>query len=158
RVLGMIFEKPSLRTRVSFEAGMAPMGGTTIFLPSNDTGLGTPEAVPDRARTLGQYGDAVVLRGHKHQTLQAVAPRAAPPVINGLSDAAHPCQALGDLLTLQELFGDLAGRTVAFVGDGNNVARSLAVGCRLLGVRFVLASPDGYGFDDTFVQAYRGRF
>src|SRR5262249_26032776 len=104
RVLGMIFEKPSLRTRVSFEAGRAQMGGTAIFLPSNDTGLGTREAVPDCARTMGQYVDAVVLRVYKHQTVETFARHAACPVINGLSDAAHPCQALGDLLTLQELF------------------------------------------------------
>jgi ornithine carbamoyltransferase len=152
RVLGMIFEKPSLRTRVSFEAGMAQMGGASIFLSGQDTGLGTREALPDCARTLGQYADAIVLRVFKHATVETFAKFAGVPVINGLSDIAHPCQALGDLLTMQEVFPELSGRTVVFVGDGNNVARSLAVGCGLLGMRFVLASPDGYGFDDAFVQ------
>jgi ornithine carbamoyltransferase len=158
RVLGMIFEKPSLRTRVSFETGMAQMGGTTVFLPSQETGMGTRESLPDFARTMSQYVDAVVLRVFKHQTVETFARYGSCPVINGLSDAAHPCQALGDLLTLQEYFPELTGRTLAFVGDGNNVARSLAVACGLLGVRFVLAAPKGYGFDDTFLQSFHQRF
>jgi ornithine carbamoyltransferase len=155
RVLGLVFEKPSLRTRVSFQAAVAQLGGSSIFLPSSETGLGTRETVPDFARTISQYVDAVVLRTFRHQTVETFARYAACPVINGLSDTCHPCQALGDLLTLQEVFRDVAGRTLVFVGDGNNVARSLAVGCGKLGVRFVLAAPDGYGFDEPFLRTYR---
>jgi ornithine carbamoyltransferase len=97
----------------------------------------------------------VVLRTFRHETVEAFAAHSTCPVINGLSDQAHPCQALADLLTLRELFGTVAGRTVVFVGDGNNVARSLAIGCGKLGLRFVLASPDGYAFDEPFLQDYR---
>jgi ornithine carbamoyltransferase len=155
RVLGMVFEKPSLRTRVSFQTAIAQLGGASVFLPSSETGLGTRETVPDFARTISQYVDAVVLRTFSHQTVETFAKYATCPVINGLSDYFHPCQALGDLLTLQEVFRDLGGRTLVFVGDGNNVARSLAVGCGKLGVRFVLAAPDGYGFDEPFLRVYR---
>jgi ornithine carbamoyltransferase len=155
RVLGMIFEKPSLRTRVSFEAAMAQLGGATVFLNGKEAGLGSRESVPDFARTISQYVDAVVLRTFEHSTIETFAAHSACPVINGLSDYYHPCQALGDLLTMQEVFGDLSGRIVVFVGDGNNVARSLAVACGKLGVRFILAAPDGYGFDEPFLQTYR---
>jgi ornithine carbamoyltransferase len=154
RVLGMVFEKPSLRTRVSFQTAIAQLGGSSVFLPSSETGLGTRETVPDFARTISQYVDAVVLRTFSHQTVETFAQYATCPVINGLSDYHHPCQALGDLLTLKEVFGDLDGLTLVFVGDGNNVARSLAVGCGKLGVRFVLAAPDGYGFDEPFLRTY----
>jgi ornithine carbamoyltransferase len=159
RVLGLIFEKPSLRTRASFEAAMAQMGGSSIFLSANDGQLGKRDSVPDFARTLSQYVDAVVLRTYSHRTIQEFAAHSSIPVINGLSDASHPCQVLGDLLTMQELFGDqLQGRTLVFVGDGNNVARSMAVGCAILGMRFVLAAPDGYRFDDAFVQTLQERY
>lgn len=157
RVLGMIFEKPSLRTRVSFQTAIAQLGGSSVFLQGNEVGLGQRETVPDFARVMSQYVDAVVLRTFSHATVEAFAAHATCPVINGLSDYYHPCQALGDLLTVQELFGTVAGRTVAFVGDGNNVARSLAIGCAKLGVRFVLAAPAGYGFGDWFLQLYRQR-
>ena len=157
RVLGMVFEKPSLRTRVSFQTAIAQLGGSSVFLPSSETGLGTRETVPDFARTISQYVDAVVLRTFSHQTVETFARYATCPVINGLSDYYHPCQALGDLLTLKEVFGELSGRTLVFVGDGNNVARSLAVGCGKLGVRFVLAAPDGYGFDGGFLRDFRRR-
>jgi ornithine carbamoyltransferase len=155
RVLGMVFEKPSLRTRVSFQTAIAQLGGSSVFLPSSETGLGTRETVPDFARTISQYVDAVVLRTFSHHTVETFARYATCPVINGLSDYFHPCQALGDLLTLREVFGDPAGLTRVFVGDGNNVARSLAVGCGKLGARFVLAAPDGYGFDEPFLRVYR---
>jgi ornithine carbamoyltransferase len=155
RVLGMIFEKPSLRTRASFEAAMAQMGGTTIFLSPSDGRLGQRESVPDFARTLSQYVDVVVLRTYRHETVEEFAAHSSVPVINGLSDRYHPCQALGDLLTMQEAFGGLRGRTLVFVGDGNNVARSVAMGCGMLGIRFVLAAPSGYGFDEPFLQSYR---
>jgi ornithine carbamoyltransferase len=155
RVLGMLFEKPSLRTRASFQTAMAQLGGSAIFLPGNETGLGSRESVPDFARTLSEYVDAMVLRTFRHQTIETYAAHSSVPVINGLSDYAHPCQALGDLLTMREVFHDLRGRTLVFVGDGNNVARSLALACGKLGARFILASPEGYGFDESFLQTYR---
>jgi ornithine carbamoyltransferase len=157
RVLGLIFEKPSLRTRVSFQTAMAQLGGSSVFLAGSEAGLGSRESVPDFARTLSEYVDAVVLRTFSHHTVETFAQYAGCPVINGLSDYYHPCQALGDLLTMQELFGEVAGRTLVFVGDGNNVARSLAIGCGKLGVRFILAAPAGYGFDEPFLQTLRQR-
>jgi ornithine carbamoyltransferase len=157
RVLGMIFEKPSLRTRVSFESGMAQLGGKSIFLNSTDGAIGVRESVADYARTMSGYVDACVLRVFKHATVEEFAAHSRVPVINGLSDHSHPCQALADLLTLREVFGSIRGRTLVFVGDGNNVARSLAVGCGKLGARFILASPDGYGFDGPFLNEYRQR-
>src|SRR5262245_2002328 len=155
RVIGLVFEKPSLRTRVSFEAGIAQLGGRSVFMGGSEVGLGLRESVPDIARTSSQYVDGVVLRTFSHATIETFAANAGCPVIIGLSDYSHPCQALGDLLTMQELFGDLKGRTVVFVGDGNNVARSLAIGCGKLGVRFILAAPAGYGFDEKFLKTYR---
>jgi ornithine carbamoyltransferase len=157
RVLGMVFEKPSLRTRVSFEAAMAQMGGGSTFLTPADGALGQRESVPDFARTLSQYVDAAVLRVFRHETVAEFAAHASVPVINGLSDRAHPCQALGDLLTVREVFGSVRGRTLVFVGDGNNVAKSVAACCGQLGARFVLAAPPGYGFDDAFLGEYRRR-
>lgn len=157
RVLGMIFEKPSLRTRVSFETAMAQLGGSSVFLGGKDCGMGTRETIPDFARVMSQYVDAVVLRVYQHATVVEFARHSTCPVINGLSDYNHPCQALGDLLTMRELFGSVAGRTLVFVGDGNNVARSLAVGCGKLGARFILASPDGYGFDEAFLKDYAAK-
>jgi ornithine carbamoyltransferase len=157
RVLGLIFEKPSLRTRVSFQTAMAQLGGASVFLSGNEVGLGSRETVADFARVMSQYVDVVVLRTFSHNTVAEFAAHATCPVINGLSDYHHPCQALADLLTMQEVFGKIAGRTLVFVGDGNNVARSLAVCCGKLGVRFVLASPDGYGFDTPFLDTYRQR-
>jgi ornithine carbamoyltransferase len=155
RVLGMIFEKPSLRTRASFEAAMAQLGGTTIFLSASDGPIGERESVADFARVLNHYVDIVVLRTFKHSTIEEFAAHAKVPVINGLSDLCHPCQVLGDMLTIQEHFpGGIRGKTLVFVGDGNNVARSLALGCGKLGARFILAAPEGYRFDRSFVQTY----
>ncbi len=131
---------------------MAQLGGTSLFLSSKELGVGSRESVPDCARTISQYVDAIVLRTFSHATVEAFAAHSSCPVINGLSDRHHPCQALADLFTMQETFGELAGRTLVFVGDGNNVARSLAVCCAKLGVRFVLSSPDGYRFDGAFVE------
>jgi ornithine carbamoyltransferase len=157
RVLGMVFEKPSLRTRASFEAAMTHLGGSSIFLSASDGPLGERESVPDFARTLSRYVDAVALRTFRQSTVEEFARHSRVPVINGLSDLHHPCQALGDLLTMQELFGEVRGRTLVFVGDGNNVARSMAMGCGLLGARFVLSAPEGYGFDEGFLRAYRAQ-
>jgi ornithine carbamoyltransferase len=156
RVLGMIFEKPSLRTRASFESAMAQLGGTSIFLSASDGPIGQRESVADFARTLTHYVDAVVLRTFKHDTIEEFAAHAKVPVINGLSDLCHPCQVLGDLLTIQEHFDSgIRGKTLVFVGDGNNVARSLALGCGKLGARFILAAPEGYRFDPSFLQTFQ---
>jgi ornithine carbamoyltransferase len=155
KVLGLVFEKPSLRTRVSFEAAMAHLGGASIYTAGNDVGLGKRESVADVARVMSEYVDGVVLRTFSHAVVEEFAAHATIPVINGLSDYYHPCQALADLFTVYEVFGSVAGKTVAFIGDGNNVARSLAICCAKLNVRFILAAPDGYGFDDAFLQVYR---
>jgi ornithine carbamoyltransferase len=156
RVVGLLFEKPSLRTRVSFQAAVAQLGGASLFLNGSEVGLGSRESLPDVARTLSEYVDAMVLRTYAHETIEGFARYATCPVINGLSDYYHPCQALADLFTVHEVFGELKGRTLVFVGDGNNVARSVALCCGKLGVRFILASPPGYGFDEPFLQTYRG--
>lgn len=154
RVLGLVFEKPSLRTRVSFQTAMAQLGGASVFLSGSDVGLGSRESVPDFARTMSQYVDAVVLRTFSHDTVVDFAKHSTCPVINGLSNYYHPCQALADLFTVQEVFGDLAGRSLVFVGDGNNVARSLAICCGKLGVAFTLAAPKEYGFDEHFLKSF----
>lgn len=154
RVMGLIFEKPSLRTRCSFEAGMIHLGGGTMFLGS-DVGFGSRESMADFGRVIGQFVDCIVVRAFKHSTVAELAQHCTAPVINGLTDLAHPCQALADLFTIKELFGLLHGRTVAFVGDGNNVSRSLAEACGMLGMKFVLACPKNYSFDDTFVAHLR---
>lgn len=156
-VLGLVFEKPSLRTRGSFEGAMAQLGGASIFLPPSETGFGSRESIPDFARAMSQYVDAVVLRTFRHETVEVFAKYSSCPVINGLSDYSHPCQALADVLTLQELFGSVAGRTVVFVGDGNNVARSLAACCGKLDARFILSAPEGYEFDAEFLDLVRQR-
>jgi ornithine carbamoyltransferase len=152
RVMGMLFEKQSLRTRVSFEAGMAHLGGTSLFL-GHDVGWGKRESIADFASVLGQYVDVIVCRANSHAKVEQLAEYSGCPVINGLTDKAHPCQALADLFTLEEHFGHLAGRKMAFVGDSNNVAASLAVCCGKLGMEFAIASPRGYQFDEAFLAA-----
>ena len=147
RVMALLFEKPSLRTRVSFEAGMAHLGGSSVFLGA-DAGFGRRETIADFARTLDKFADVIVIRANRHQTAVDLAAHAACPVINGLTDFGHPCQALADLHTLRELAGKLAGQTLAWIGDANNVARSLALGCGKLGVRMIMATPEGYRFDE----------
>jgi len=158
KVVALVFEKPSLRTRVSFEAGVAQLGGTSLYLAGNDVGLGWRESLADIARTMNHYVDAIVLRVFKHETLAGLAAHAKVPIINGLSDKAHPCQALADLLTIREAFGTAKGKRVAFIGDGNNVSRSLAVGCALAGASFVLAGPKGYCFDAAFLAEHQKKF
>jgi len=151
KVLALIFEKPSLRTRVSFEAGMAQLGGAAIYLTEADIGLGTREPVNDVARVVGRMCDAIVARTFSHETVRELAEFSAAPVINALTDYSHPCQAMADAMTAMEIFGDLAGMKVAFIGDGNNVARSLAMLCAKLGADFVLACPEGYELEREFV-------
>jgi len=150
RVLGMVFEKPSLRTRVSFEAAMVHLGGAAVFLGAEAGFSSSRESVADFGRVLSEYVDVIVCRSKAHETIQSLAAVSSVPVINGLSDYCHPCQAFADLYTLRAHVGRLAGLTLTFVGDGNNVARSLAVVCGLLGMRFVLAAPAGFQFDDRF--------
>ena len=156
KTVALIFEKPSLRTRVSFEAGTAQLGGTSIFLPGNEAGLGWRETHADIAKTLSRYIDCMVLRVFQQSTVEQMAQYGSVPVINGLSDRAHPCQALADLLTVRETFGSIEGKTILFVGDGNNVAMSLALACAKLGCNFQLVCPEGYEFDEHFEAAYRG--
>jgi len=155
RQVALIFEKPSMRTRVSFESAVTQLGGASLFLSAQDVGLGWRESVADFARSMSHYVDAMVLRVFKQSTIAEMAKYASVPVINGLCDHAHPCQAAADLLTIQESFGEVKGRTVVFVGDGNNVARSLALGCGKLGAKFRLSAPPGYGFDGEFLSLYR---
>ncbi len=155
KVLGMIFEKPSLRTRVSFQAGMAQLGGQAVFLNGTEVGLGKREELADIARTLSEYVDAIVLRTFQHANVVEFARGSSKPVINGLSDYYHPCQALGDLLTVREYCGDLEGKTLVFVGDGNNVARSLAIASGKVGMRFILSAPPSYRFDKPFLETYQ---
>ncbi|MGB8852437.1 MAG: ornithine carbamoyltransferase [Pirellulales bacterium] len=150
RVLGLIFEKQSLRTRVSFEAAMAHLGGSSLFLGA-DTGFASSrESIADFGRVLSEYVDVIVCRSKAHDTIVQLAEVSSVPVINGLSDYCHPCQALADIYTLRQHVGRVAGLTLAFVGDGNNMARSLAVVCGLIGMRFVLAAPPAYQFDAAF--------
>jgi ornithine carbamoyltransferase len=158
RTLGLIFEKPSLRTRVSFEAAIARLGGNAIFLRGEDVGLGTRESVVDFARVIGQYVDGLAVRTFAHATIEELAGASAIPIINALSDASHPCQAMADFMTIEELKGSPRGRKLVFVGDGNNVARSLAVASALLGAEFVLCAPDGYEFPGAFRDRFADRF
>ncbi|MFW6171801.1 MAG: ornithine carbamoyltransferase [Planctomycetota bacterium] len=151
RVMALLFEKPSLRTRVSFEAGFAHLGGTSLYLGS-DVGWGRRESVTDFARVLGQYVDVVVCRDRDHGRVEQLAKHASCPVINGLTSRFHPCQALTDLFTMKEHFKQLKGLRLAYVGDANNVARSLAIAAARLDVRFTVASPVQYQFDAEFVK------
>jgi ornithine carbamoyltransferase len=154
RVMGLLFEKPSLRTRVSFETGMAQLGGASLFL-GEDVGWGKREKMSDFSRVLSQYVDVLVCRAKAHQTVEDLAEHATCPVINGLTDQSHPCQALADLYTLQEMHGQLRGLKLAYVGDANNVANSLLVGCARLGVHLASASPPGYDFDEGFIEGVK---
>ena len=147
RMMALLFEKPSLRMRVSFEAGMAHLGGTSIFL-GNEAGFGRRESIADFARVLGEYADVVVVRANRHQDHRRDRQTLHCAVINGLTDFGHPCQALADLFTIRELVGKLDGHTLAWIGDANNVARSLAMGCGKLGMRMVMATPKPYQFDE----------
>ena len=144
KVVALLFEKPSLRTRVSFEVGVQQMGGSCIYLSQADVGLGVREPVADVARVLDRLVDVIVARVFSHRSLELLADNTSIPVINALSDLAHPCQALGDLLTMQEHKGCLEKLRVAYVGDGNNIASSLALACASVGTDFVIAAPRDY--------------
>ena len=148
KTLALLFEKPSLRTRVSFEVAMRQLGGQVIYLSPAEVGLGERESVADVAQVLSRYVDAIVARTFSHQTLEILGSYSDVPVINALSDLEHPCQALADLLTIYEKKGELAGLTLAFVGDGNNVAHSLLLAASLTGMNFRIASPAGYAVEE----------
>jgi ornithine carbamoyltransferase len=156
RVLALLFEKQSLRTRVSFEAGMAHLGGSSLML-GEDAGFGKRESIADFARVLSEMVDVVVVRAKKHSTVTDFAKYSSCSVINGLTDISHPCQALADLFTLREQCGDIAGLKMAWVGDGNNVARSLVNACGLLGVKIDVCTPPGYEFEPEFVNDIKRR-
>ncbi len=150
RTLGMFFDKPSVRTRVSLEVAAASMGGYAINQEAFSGRLGEREPIKDVARVMSRYTDLIAIRTFEHAAVEEFSRYAAVPVVNALSDYAHPTQALGDMLTLREHLGDLAGRKLVFVGDGNNVSRSLAAAAGRLDMRFTLAHPPGYGFDEAF--------
>ena len=158
RTLGLLFEKPSMRTRVSFESAIAQLGGSAIFLSAQDVGLGVRESVADFARVISQYVDVLAVRTFAHATVAELARHATVPVINALCDTGHPCQAMADMLTIKESLGRLEEVKLVFVGDGNNVARSLAVASALFGVDFVLSCPNGYTFPKEFVNRFETAF
>ena len=151
KTLVLMFEKPSLRTRVSFEVAMRQLGGQVIYLSPAEVGLGGRESVPDVARVLSRYVDAIAARTFSHHTLEIMAGYSSVPVINALSDLEHPCQALADLLTIYEKKGELNGLTLAFIGDGNNVANSLMLATALMGMNFRIACPTGYAVQDRLL-------
>jgi len=156
KIIALIFEKPSLRTRVSFEVAMRQLSGECIYLSPAEVGLGKRESVSDVARVLCRYVDAIVARTFSHQTLEVLASYSSVPVINALSDLEHPCQALADLLTIYEKKGELGGLTLAYIGDGNNVANSLLLAASLVGMNFRIASPSGYTLQDKILQLAKG--
>jgi ornithine carbamoyltransferase len=152
KTLAMIFQKPSNRTRVSFEVGMYQLGGHALPLSPQEIQMGKRETASDTGRTLARYVDAIVARVFGHEEVEELAAAVDVPVINGLSDLHHPCQALADLLTIREEFGALEGTRIAYVGDGNNVAHSLALGCALTNSRLTIAHPEGHAPDLAVVE------
>ncbi|HEY3116742.1 MAG TPA: ornithine carbamoyltransferase [Chloroflexota bacterium] len=153
RTIALLFQKPSLRTRVSFEVAASQLGARPLYLSPAEVGLGEREDVADVARVLSRYVDAIVARTFFHEDIEALAQHSTIPVINGLSDRSHPCQILGDLLTIEEKLGHIEGVTVAFVGDGNNVARSLVEAAPRAGLKLRVATPVGYEPDQEVVAA-----
>lgn len=157
KVVALLFEKPSLRTRVSFEVGIRQLGGECIYLSKDDVGLGVREFEGDVARVLDRWVDAIVARVISHRSLELLARYASIPIINALSDLEHPCQAIGDMLTIYEHKGGPAGLTVAFIGDGNNVACSLALTCASVGANFSIASPKAHRMPESVWQEAQRR-
>ena len=156
KVLALMFEKPSLRTRVSFEIAMRQLGGHTIYLSPDEVRLGERESASDVARVLSRYVNAIAARTFSHQTLEILADYSGVPVINALSDLEHPCQTLSDLLTIYEKKSKLEGLTIAYVGDGNNVAHSLMLAAALSGINFRIASPGGYRVQERILHLAEG--
>ena len=155
--VALLFEKPSLRTRASFEVGIKRMGGDCVYMGQEEVGLGVRESISDVARVLSGYVDCIVARVFNHKSLEELAAYADVPVINALSDWEHPCQIMADMLTIQEHQGELSGLKLAFIGDGNNVARSLCLGLPPMGVHFSIAGPQGYGLDMASLSLARRR-
>jgi ornithine carbamoyltransferase len=155
RTLGMIFQKPSTRTRVSFEVGIAQLGGTGLYLSAGDLQLGRGETLRDTAVVLSRYLDAIMIRTFAQDDVEQLAAAASIPIINGLTDSAHPCQALADVMTIRERLGRLEGVTLAYLGDGNNVCASLMVAAAKLGMRFRAATPRGYEPVSSVVEIAR---
>jgi ornithine carbamoyltransferase len=156
RALGMIFQKPSTRTRVSFEVGIAQLGGTGLYLAAGDLQLGRGETIKDTGTVLSRYLDAIMIRTFAQADVEELAAHASVPVINGLTDSTHPCQALADAMTIRERFGGLEGVRVAYVGDGNNVLHSLVAVCNRLGAAIVAATPSGYEPDPAEIERAGG--
>jgi ornithine carbamoyltransferase len=152
KTLGMIFEKSSTRTRVSFEAGMLQLGGHALYLNSRDLQIGRGETISDTAKVLSQYVDAIMIRTFSHDIVEELAEHATIPIINGLTDLYHPCQALADLLTLLEVKGSLEGLKLAYIGDGNNVAHSLLIACSKVGADISIATPPNYEVDKKVAE------
>jgi ornithine carbamoyltransferase len=155
RTLGMIFQKPSTRTRVSFEVGIYQLGGTGLYLSAGDLQLGRGETIKDTAVVLSRYLDAIMIRTFAQSDVEELADNASIPVINGLTDTAHPCQALADVMTIRERFERLEGLKVVYLGDGNNVCASLMIACAKLGMEFVAATPANYRPDEQAVRIAR---
>ncbi len=155
KTLALLFEKPSLRTKVSFQMAMHHLGGHSIYMSPEEVGLGKREPVADVARVLSRYVDGITARTFSHETLRVLARHSPVPVINALSDLEHPCQSMADLLTVHEKKGGLSGLALAYIGDGNNVANSLLLAACLLGIDFRLASPPGYGIDEEMLKQGR---
>ncbi len=155
KALALIFQKPSNRTRVSFETGIFQLGGKSIYLAPDDISLGKREPTADIAKTLSRYVDGIVARVFLHQDILDLAAFATVPVINGLSDLSHPCQAMADMFTIQERFGKIKGLTMAYIGDGNNMTNSLMVAAAKFGMNMIVATPDGYGPDANYVTTSR---
>jgi ornithine carbamoyltransferase len=155
RTLGMIFQKPSTRTRVSFEVGIYQLGGTALYLSAGDLQLGRGETIKDTAVVLSRYLDGIMIRTFAQSDVEELAANATVPVINGLTDSSHPCQALADVMTIRERFGRLEGLKVVYLGDGNNVCASLMVACAKLGLNFVAATPANYRPADEPVAVAR---
>lgn len=152
KTLGMIFSKSSTRTRVSFEVGMYQLGGNALFLSANDIQLGRGESIYDTAKVLSRFLDGIMIRTFRQEDVEDLAKYGSIPIINGLTDLLHPCQILADLLTIQEHRGSLAGKKLAYVGDGNNVAHSLLYGCAKVGMEIAVATPAAYSCDETVVK------
>ena len=153
KTVALLFQKPSLRTRVSFEQGIRQLGGHAIYLSPAEVGLGERESVPDVARVLSRYVDGIVLRANRHSDIETLARYSSVPVINALSDLTHPCQALADLLTVREKKARLSGLVMAYVGDGNNVAHSLILGAAKAGIHLRIACPAGFEPSATIVES-----
>jgi len=152
KTLAMIFEKPSTRTRISFDTGMYQLGGNSIYLSSNELQLSRGESLEDTAKTMSRYVDLIMARVYDHKTLEILSKNASIPVINGLSDSFHPCQILADLMTIKEKKKKLKGLKIAWVGDGNNVCNSLIYGCAKTKIKIVIATPNGFEPDMNIVR------